>query len=178
MELSTFSSPPPPSARRSDDTSNAGPHFFSLPLEVRLLIYENLLVQSGGLPRTFCTCEHCAKLDPAIIGRECLNPSLLRTNRAILHEALPVLYARNVFCCFCYGRCTYVFGIMSSPRTLRKREDVIDLDAHHPHPRAGVGRVVNCPCDAAKSHVKRISLNMDQLFLQILEGYPRRWDFS
>ena len=150
------------------NTSTVGTRLFSLPLEIRLLIYKQLLVQSGHLLRTFCTCRFCANRENPAIGRECLNPSLLRTNKAIHHEALPILYSMNVFSFFCYGP-------FPSPNPFYERRSVVGPIANRHSPWAGVARIIACPNDAAKPHVKKIFLNLDRVYHKMLDYFPDHW---
>ncbi|KAI4213284.1 MAG: hypothetical protein LQ351_004025 [Letrouitia transgressa] len=60
-------------------------HFFSLPLEIRLCIYEHVLVVTS--PVTICT--HPRSPD--------LKLSLLLTCRQIYNEAHPIFYSKNTF---------------------------------------------------------------------------------
>ena len=72
-ESSTFQmqSPSGPLVLPDARSSTAGFHFLFLPPEIRLLIYSKLLVQSNDLPRTFCACKFCAKLERNTLGRDC-----------------------------------------------------------------------------------------------------------
>ena len=159
--------------------------FFSLPFEIRLLIYDQLLVQSGDLLRTFCTCNFCADLKNPSIGRESLNPSLLRTNRVIHDEALPILYSKNVFSFFCWGP----FGRSNqfsrySDRTHRAchasqpskcRNTVLGPIANRHSMWAGAARIIACPSDAAKFHVRRIFFKLNWVYHRVLDCFPDEW---
>ena len=173
--------------------------FLSLPLEIRLLIYDKLLIQTDDLLRTFCTCKFCANLDSPTIGREFLNPTLLRTNKAIFNEALPILYSKNVFSFFCYGpfasasrltvpsnwRVSYPSRstalnpggqIPGSIQTVAVADrSSVNLVANRHSPWAGVARINKCPTDAAKSHVRRIFFKLDSTYHKVLDGFPSQW---
>ena len=166
------------------NSSNANSRFFSLPLEIRLIIYDKLLVQSNDLLRTFCTCIFCANLKNPTIGRDRLNPSLLRTNKAIYGEALPILYSKNVFSFFCYGPFAYTNPINIS----RHRSDVpgtveragldgseIGLIANRHCPWAGVAKIMKCPSEGAKSYVRRTYFKLDWVYHTVLENFPNQW---
>lgn len=165
-------------------TSNAGSRFLSLPLEIRLLIYNELLIQSNDLLRTFCTCKFCANLRDPMIGRECLNPTLLRTNRAIYDEALPILYSQNVFSFFCYGP----FAYSSRVKVARHRNDVpgtlgragferfeAGIIANRHSEWAGVAKIIKCPSDAAKRHVRRLFFKLHWAHHNVVNNFPNRW---
>ena len=169
-----------PSLSFDADTSNAGSRFLSLPLEIRLLIYNELLIQSNDLLRTFCRCKFCAYLP----GRECLNPTLLRTNRAIYDEALPILYSQNVFLFFYYDPVTY----SSQVKVARHRNDVpgtleragferfeAGIIANRHSEWAGVAKIIKCPSDAAKRHVRRLFFKLDWAHPNVVNNFPNRW---
>ena len=158
--------------------------FLSLPPEIRLIIYNQLLVQSDGLLRTFCTCKFCANLKGHTVGRDCLNPSLLRTNKAIYNEALPILYSKNVFPLFCWGP----FGSSTRVNVSRHRPgqhgimapagaDGLQVGpiASRLSPWAGVTKILACPSDAAKPCVRRIYFMLDWVYHILLGGFPTQW---
>ena len=166
------------------NTSTAKLNLFSLPFEIRLLIYDQLLVQSDDLLRTFCTCKFCADLKNPSIGRDCLNPSLLRTNRAVHDEALPILYAKNIFSFFCWGPFGYSIQSRYSDCTLRVcharqpprcRHTVLGPIANRHSTWAGAARIITCPSDAAKFHVRRIFFKLDWVYHRILDSFPNKW---
>ena len=174
----------PPGLPLDADTSNAGSRLLTLPFEIRLLIYNQLLIQSDGLLRTFCTCKFCANLQDPTIGRECLNPSLLRTNRAIHDEALPILYSKNVFSLFCYGPFAYSSRFNVSRRrnnglgTVERAgcDRFIERPIANRHSAwAGVARIIKCPSDAAKWHVRRLFFKLDWVHHKVVNNFPNRW---
>ncbi len=186
METSTSPMPKDLASRLSPntETSSPGARFLNLPLEVRLLIYDKLLVQSDSLIRTFCTCKFCANLKSPSIGRESLSPSLLRTNKAINNEALPILYAKNIFAFFCYGPFAFTSQLnVSRVRSDRlgtvQRADIDELTfgpvANRHHAWAGVAKIIKCPSDRAKLHIRRISFKLDFIFQRVLDNFPNQW---
>ena len=174
-----------PSARTP--TLGAESAFLNLPLEIRLLIYDELLVQPDELIRTFCTCRFCAHLQSPPLGRDCLNPSLLRTNKAILTETLPILYSKNVFLFSCYGPFTYVTRMNFSRL---RRNEITTMEragtngsptgplANRDSPWAGVARINKCPSDSAKPHVRRLFLRLDYVYHRVLESFPNQWWYA
>ena len=167
------------------NTPAAKMNLFSLPFEIRLLIYDQLLIQSDDLLRTFCTCKFCADLKNPSIGRECLNPSLLRTNRAVHDEALPILYSKNVFSFFCWGPlgCSNQFSrysgctlrVCHASQPSRCRNTVLGPIANRHSTWAGAARIITCPSDAAKFHVKRIFFKLNWVYHRILDYFPNEW---
>ena len=167
------------------NTSTAKPNLFSLPFEIRLLIYDQLLVQSDDLLRTFCTCKFCADLKNPSIGRECLNPSLLRTSRAVHDEALPILYSKNIFSFFCWGPFICANFVPSRRDRARRfyhasqpskcRRTVFGPIANRHSTWAGAARIITCPSDAAKFHVRRIFFKLNWWYHRILDCFPNEW---
>ena len=167
------------------DTNTAFP-FLSLPPEIRLLIYNELLVQSNDLLRTFCKCKFCARLRrrTVTIGKDCLTTSLLRTNKAIYNEALPILYAKNLFSFLCYGPFRYSAELavlthrLGRPGIMARAGDKdfkIGLLANCYSPLAGGTKIITCPSDTAKPHVRRISLTLLGEYHTTLDGFPTHW---
>ena len=161
MELSVSQVPPKSNYYLLDTDKNTASPFLSLPPEIRLLIYNELLVQSDDLLRTFCKCNFCARLKHRTIGKDCLTTSLLRTNKAIYNEALPILYAKNIFSFLCYGpfRHSAELGVfthhLGRPRFIARAGDKgfkIGLLANRYSPWAGVTKIITCPSDTAKLH--------------------------
>lgn len=170
----------------SHDTniSKAGFRFLSLPPEIRLIIYKELLVQSDGLHRTFCMCEYCPNLKSRSVGRDHLNPSLLRTNKAIYNEALPVLYSNNTFAFLCYGSFTHrdslnIYRRRRGRRRIMTRAGDDGLKTGHiayrHAPWTGVARVIACPSDAAKLDVRKVVIQLDCMLHTIPDSFPSQW---
>ena len=166
------------------NTSTAKLNLFSLPFEIRLLIYDQLLVQSDDLLRTFCTCKFCADLKNPSIGRECLNPALLRTSRAVHDEALPILYSKNIFSFFCWGPfiCANLIPGRNWARSFYNarqpsecRRTVLGPIANRHSPWAGAARIITCPSEAAKVHVRRIFFKLNWWYHRILDCFPNEW---
>ena len=61
-------------------------HLLDLPLDIRLRIYSELLVQDS--PVEFSEVPH---------GKQCFSPALLRVNKSVNREAIPLLYSNNCF---------------------------------------------------------------------------------
>lgn len=82
-----------------DVCRNTSMCLFKLPLEVRLHIYSELLIQDS--PVEFG--EECASPSPRLvrIGRSDLFPALLRVNKALNREAKPLLYGVPIPRCVC-----------------------------------------------------------------------------
>lgn len=186
MAMSTSQLQLQPTSPLSHDTniSKAGFRFLSLPAEIRLVVYNELLVQSDGLHRTFCICNFCANLKSRSVSRDHLNPSILRTNKAIYNETLPVLYSKNLFTFLCYGPFAYR-GRLSVSKHRRGQPGIIAraVDdglktgpiANRHSPWAGVAKLITCPSDAAKLYVRRVFLELDWVYHTILDGFPTKW---
>lgn len=185
MELTisqTLQSPTP--LLPDNPTSQAGFRFLSLPPEIRLLIYNELLVQPNDLLRTFCPCKFCANLKCHTIGKDCLNPSLLRTNKLIYNEALPILYSKNIFSVLCYGPFRQSTGLGISrhcpgrPGIMARAGDngsKVGLLANRHSPWAGVTKFITCPSETAMPHVRRLSLKLLWVYHTILDAFPAHW---
>ena len=167
-----------------DTDKNTAFPFLSLAPEIRLLIYNELLVQSDDLLRTFCKCNFCARLKHLILGKNCLTISLLRTNKAIYNEALPILYAKNLFSFLCYGPFQHSaeLGVFTHhlvrPRFIARAGDKgfkIGLLANRYSPWAGVTKIITCPSDIAKLHVRRVFLKLLWIYHTTLDGFPMQW---
>ena len=147
-------------------TSPTANSFLSLPLEIRHLIYHELLVQPDNLFRTFCKCGSC---------RECLSPSLLRTSKAIYDEALPVLYSKNVFFVLCNEQLAYPAPIDIANQRAGIDGDRAFFTANRQISSTGRAQIFDCPNDAAKLHVRRIYFKLDQTFPKVVDNYPDKW---
>ena len=192
MEPSTSSKPSQVAIRPAPDAdiSMARLNFFSLPCEIRILIYNQLLIQSDKLLRTLCTCKFCTQLKypttgTPTMGTECLTPSLLRTNRAIYDEALPILYSKNTFSFFCWGP----FGCANSfsrYRNITRKvchasqdspclNNVLGPIANRYSGWAGAARIIQCPYDAARLRVRRIFFKLSWMYHEILDHFSDVW---
>ena len=69
--------------------------FFSIPVDIRLQIYEELLTASE--PINFRAFEDPSWPPLTLAGRYGLCPALLRMNKQVQHEATPILYSANCF---------------------------------------------------------------------------------
>lgn len=182
MDLTLSQMPPEFTSPFLPDTdTNATSPFLSLPTEIRLLIYNEILVQSDDLLRTFCKCKFCARLNRRTISRDCLTTSLLRTSKAIYNEALPILYTKNLFSFLCYGpfRHSAELGVsthrLGQPGFMAPGCEKIGLLASCYSPWAGETKMITCPSDTAKQHVKMISLKLLWVYRTILDGFPTQW---
>lgn len=69
--------------------------FLNLPVEIRLMIYENLLIHQDGpyiMASSYMHVDRTSREKP--LG---LSPAILRVNKQIHNEASPVLYSKNRF---------------------------------------------------------------------------------
>ncbi|KAH6871631.1 hypothetical protein B0T10DRAFT_553329 [Thelonectria olida] len=80
---------------KGSSPANSSMHLLEFPIEIRLRIYSELLVQDD--PVEFGA-DH-GPCNPRLVrvGRSGLNPALLRVNRAVNREATPFLYSNNRF---------------------------------------------------------------------------------
>lgn len=70
-------------------------NLFSLPVEVRLQIYEKVLVLSEPI---IFVADKGPALPPLFLRQKYgLSPTLLRTNRKVYEETRPLLYSKNCF---------------------------------------------------------------------------------
>jgi hypothetical protein len=84
-------------------TSEEKPTFLTLPVEIRLLIYEELLIRKGDLPPAI-TSRKPATMRLGVMTvyadyptYQRLSAAILRTCKKIHREGRPVLYGQNVF---------------------------------------------------------------------------------
>ncbi|KAI0849983.1 hypothetical protein F5Y00DRAFT_47275 [Daldinia vernicosa] len=80
--------------KHEEDEEKAPSPFLALPIEIRLEIFKHLLVLPPDAPppsqKTYYQCGQHRTPSP-------LHPAILRANRQLHAEALPVLYRRNTF---------------------------------------------------------------------------------
>lgn len=90
---------PPQDTETSTLSSSEGFKFTDLPTEIRLIIYKELLVLNNRPELCFCSADlHTAYNHAPKIN---VHPAILSTCQAIYYEALPILYADNVFELLC-----------------------------------------------------------------------------
>ena len=72
------------------DTSSAGFHFLSLPVELRPVFYNEHLVQSDDMLRTSCTCKFCAnmKIDESYSRQRLSEPMVTAHEQSYLQRSL------------------------------------------------------------------------------------------
>ena len=80
-------------------TPTKGCPFLEIPAEIRLQIYEELLVRDGE--SVLCAGENHPNVGHEFHQRGSLFPEILRTNKSIYEEALPTLYSKNKFNILC-----------------------------------------------------------------------------
>ena len=73
--------------------------FTKLPTEIRLIVYKELLVRNRGPELCFRSDNHHKACNHA--PKFYVHPAILRTCKTIYYEALPILYADNVFEILC-----------------------------------------------------------------------------
>ena len=185
MQLTVSKMPPKSASSLLFDTitSRTAFPFLSLPAEIRLLIYSELLVQSDGLPRTFCRCWLCAHFGNRMYGKDCLTVSLLRTSKAIYHESLPILYSKSLFSFLCSKSYRHLASLDVSRHhwsgifALGGGDGLNagPLANRHP-PWAGLtGVITTCPSDSAKPCVRRIWVRLLWRHHTVLDGFPTQW---
>ena len=90
---------PPQDIESSTLSTSEGFTFTILPTEIRLLIYKELLVRNSRPELCFCSADlHTAYSHTPKVN---VHPTILRTCQTIYYEALPILYADNVFELLC-----------------------------------------------------------------------------
>ena len=75
--------------------------FLKLPIEIRLLIYHELLVQGPGFSSVFCLCRSPFSTKNRPCGNSPLFPAILQTNKTVYNEAWTILYSKNTFHLLC-----------------------------------------------------------------------------
>jgi hypothetical protein len=80
--------------------SQPKPNFLSLPLEVRLSIYRHALINRRRISRRKPYVREPYQISPSMLNEpedRTKVPAILRTNKQICSEALPILYSENEF---------------------------------------------------------------------------------
>lgn len=130
-------------------------NFMKLPPEIRLLIYKELLVRERGPELSFCPGEHHKSYSHAL--KFFVHPAVLRTCKAIHHEAFPMLYTDNIFELLC------VFGQPGKQ--------------HLWYRTLGPSPLLTCPNPHASTYLKRVSLTYIGIGLQRpdIAQFPTCW---
>ena len=106
-----------------------------LPVEVRLHIYRELLIQPSSFEPMLCSCY--SERHQYWKDRGSINPAVLRTCKLAYAEAYPILYRENTFQLFCkyHGHAAYERGLRNTPFIVPHRNSapllhraVTDLD--------------------------------------------------
>ena len=148
----------------SCELGSQGPSFLTLPREIRLSIYEELLAPCLGFERLLCKCQRCRQrtkrmqLANPMKEQRTMFPAVLATNKAIHDEAISILYSKNVFQLNC------------------PEISIHATNTHVPDFNA-FNSLIFLESAIARMHLKKVLVTFSCYARDELEGFPDIWSW-